>query len=378
MSQFNVNVLLFGIGNIGSTLITHLQKAREFHLKNHRIQLNIPVIANSTLAFYQKEGITDEWEADFQKSSFPYQVEDIIAFVQNGNDDPVIVVDATASDTFIQHYTAFFEAGFHVVAANKKANTQSQEFYETIRDIARKNQVYFRYETNVGASLPVIQTLKDLYLAHEKITKIRGVFSGSLSYIFNRFGSEDLPFSKLVQEAERLGFTEPDSREDLSGNDVARKLLIVAREIGLKLSIEEIYTQSLFVPEIDTIMSLTTYKSLQKYLDQPYEIAKKSQKANHVLRYIGELEVVTHNLQVKLISVPKDSSLGQLQNSDNFFEIYTESNGNYPIIIQGAGAGNEVTARGVMSDILKIGHSLKLNKSRSNLSHYNSPSKIKL
>lgn len=359
MSQFNVNVLLFGIGNIGSSLITHIQKAREFHLKNHHIQLNIPVIANSTLAFYQKEGITHEWEADFQKTSFPYQVEDIIAFVQNGNDDPVIVVDATASDTFIRHYTTFFEAGFHVVAANKKANTQSTEFYDTLRAIAKKNQVSFRYETNVGASLPIIQTLQDLRNAHEKVTQIRGVFSGSLSYIFNRFGSEDIPFSKLVQEAERLGFTEPDSREDLSGNDVARKLLIVAREIGLPGSFEEIYVQSLFVPEIDETMSLATYKTLQKYLDEPFEIAKKSQKTNHVLRYIGELDATTQTLQVKLISVPRDSTLGQLRNSDNLFEIYTESNGDYPIIIQGAGAGKEVTARGVLSDIFKIATQIK-------------------
>lgn len=378
MSLFKVNVLIFGIGNIGSTLITQIQNAREFHLKHHQIQIKIPVIANSTLAFFKKEGITDEWEADFDQSSFPYHIHDIIDLVKNLNEDPVIVIDATASDTFIQHYVTFFEEGFYVVAANKKANTQSQEFYETIREIAQNNQVTFKYETNVGASLPIIQTIVDLLNAHEKITKIRGVFSGSLSYIFNRFGSENQRFSKLVQEAERLGFTEPDSREDLSGNDVARKLLIVAREIGLKCSFEDIYIQSLFVPEIDRTMSLATYKTLQKYLDEPFEIAKKSQIKNHVLRYIGELEVATQTLQVKLISVPKDSDLGQLQNSDNVFEIYTESNGDYPIIIQGAGAGKEVTARGVLSDVFKISLSLKLYKSMSDIRHYNSPSKIKL
>lgn len=365
MSPFSINVVLFGIGNIGSTLITQIQKARDFHVQHHHLQLNIPLIANSTLAFFEKEGITHEWEADFQKSSFPYRIEDLIHYVQNLNDDPVVVVDATASDTFVKDYLTFFEAGFHVVAANKKANTTSPAFYHQLRTTAHKNQVTFRYETNVGASLPIIQTLRDLYEAHENITKIRGVFSGSLSYIFNRYGNEDLPFSKFLHEAERLGLTEPDSREDLSGKDVARKLLIAAREIGLHVSMEDVSIESLFVPEIDLDMSIASYSTLQKLFDTPFEKAKKSQKPDHVLRYVGELDVDSQRLHVSLISVPKNSALGQLKNSDNLVEIFTASHGVHPLIIQGAGAGKEITARGVLSDLLKTSQFIKASNFRS-------------
>lgn len=364
MPLFKVNLLIFGIGNIGSALITQIQKAADFHMKNHNLQLNISVIANSTLALFQKEGLSHQWQADFTAFSFPYQIEDIIKFTQSLSDDPVVVVDATASKNFVENYLIFFESGFHVVAANKNATTRSQKFYLELKEASKKNQVSFQYETNVGASLPILQTLFDLYQSHEKVTKIRGVFSGSLSYIFNRFGEEDLPFSKLVQDAELLGLTEPDSREDLSGMDVARKLLIVAREVGLQVSMEDVSVQTLFVPEFDSSMSLATFKTLQKFLDEPFDKAKKSQLPQHALRYVGELDVITQKLDVKLISVPKKSSLGQLKNSDNLFEIYTVSHGAQPLIIQGAGAGKEITARGVLSDILKTSTFIKTSSIR--------------
>jgi aspartokinase/homoserine dehydrogenase 1 len=218
------------------------------------------------------------------------------------------------------------------------------------------------YETNVGAGLPVVQTINDLHFSGEKITKIRGVFSGSLSYIFNRFSSEETSFSNILIDAEKIGLTEPDSREDLSGNDVARKLLILAREIEQQFEFDDIKIESLLVPELNEKNSKAQYTINKSLFDKPFNIAKITQADNHVLRYVGELDVLSRKLEVKLISVPKSSPLGQLKGADNLIEIYTKSYGEIPIVIQGAGAGKEVTARGVLTDILKIAEKIKIQE----------------
>jgi aspartokinase/homoserine dehydrogenase 1 len=245
------------------------------------------------------------------------------------------------------------------VAANKKANTLHFDFYSELRRNLKKCDKDFLYETNVGAGLPVVQTINDLHFSGEKITKIRGVFSGSLSYIFNRFSSEEVPFSEILADAEKLGLTEPDSREDLSGNDVARKLLILAREIEHKFEFSDIQIASLLLPDLNENNSKASYSISKQLFDQPFHIAKITQLDNHILRYVGEFDVNTKKLEVKLVSVPKSSPLGQLKGADNLIEIYTSSYGEIPIVIQGAGAGKQVTARGVLADILKIAEKIK-------------------
>jgi homoserine dehydrogenase len=201
-----------------------------------------------------------------------------------------------------------------------------------------------------------------LHFSGEKITKIRGVFSGSLSYIFNRFSAEEIPFSTILSDAEKSGYTEPDSREDLSGNDVARKLLILAREIEQQFEFSDIKISSLLLPELNENSTKAHYSINKSLFDKPFQIAKITQAENHVLRYVGELDVVSKKLDVKLVSVPKTGALGQLKGADNLIEIYTKSYGEIPIVIQGAGAGKEVTARGVLADILKIAEKIKLKK----------------
>ena len=213
------------------------------------------------------------------------------------------------------------------------------------------------YETNVGAGLPLIDTIKLLHESGENITRIRGVFSGSLSYLFNKFSSENIPFSEILQEAIDQGFTEPDPREDLCGNDVARKLLILARELDLENEFEDIEIENLIPTEFREVPSKEFLSNLEK-LNVIFQEKKNAQKEKHVLRYIGDLSGDLFQnkgaLDVKLVSVSTSSPLGSLKGSDAIFEIYTESYGEQPIVIQGAGAGAKVTARGVFGDILRL------------------------
>ena len=362
MSTLKINVVLFGIGNVGSTLINQVIESQKFFLEKRNIDLRFPIITNSTLAFFEKEGVKNQWEANFAQSAIPFRVEDIIEYVQEQQFENLIAVDATASSEIIKSYIPLIQNGFNIVTANKKANTLHLDFYNELRRNLKNFDKTFLYETNVGAGLPVVQTINDLHFSGEKITKIRGVFSGSLSYIFNRFSAEETTFSKILADAEKNGFTEPDSREDLSGNDVARKLLILAREIEQKFEFDDIKIESLLLPELNEQHSKAQYAINKTLFDKPFNIAKITQAQNHVLRYVGELDVITQKLEVKLISVAKSTALGQLKGADNLIEIYTKSYGEIPIVIQGAGAGKEVTARGVLTDILKIADKIKIKE----------------
>ena len=197
-----------------------------------------------------------------------------------------------------------------------------------------------------------------LHHSGENITRIKGIFSGTLSYLFNTFSQEDKPFSEILKRAIDNGYTEPDPREDLCGNDVGRKLLILARELDLGNEFSDVKIQNL-IPENLQKGSVDEFLSRLTEFDSIYQKIKDSQKPDYVLRYVGDLhgnleKTETVELDVSLISVPKNSALGQVKGADSIFEIYTESYGNNPIVIQGAGAGAAVTARGVFGDILRL------------------------
>ena len=363
MSVLRINVILFGIGNVGSTLINQVIESQQFFFEKRNIELRFPIITNSTLAFFEKEGVKNEWEANFVQLAIPFQMQDIISYVKEQQFENLIAVDATASSEIIKHYIPLIQNGFNIVAANKKANSLGNDFYKLLRTNLNKYDKTFYYETNVGAGLPVLKTIRDLHFSGEEITKIRGVFSGSLSYIFNRFSNEEVSFSEILADAEKLGLTEPDSRQDLSGIDVARKLLILAREIEQEFEFNDITIESLLLPKQKENNSIAEYAANKQLFDKPFQFAKITQAENHSLRYVGDLNVKTKQLDVKLISVPKSSTLGQLKGADNLIEIYTKSYGDIPIVIQGAGAGKHVTARGLLSDILKVTEKIKIKES---------------
>jgi len=314
-------------------------------------------LANSKKVLLNEKGISKNWKTAIKEKGIDYEISDIFTFAKKHHFENLIAVDNTASEDFVAHYFEFVENGFDLVSSNKIANTLGYDYYQLLRGELTKYQKQYLYETNVGAGLPLIDTIKLLHLSGENITRIKGVFSGSLSYIFNTFSEVNAPFTAILKDAMNKGFTEPDPREDLSGNDVGRKLLILARELDLKNEFTDIEIQNL-IPELLQKGTIDHFLSHWDVLNDKFNELKKSQKPNHVLRYVGDLHGDLRKekgkLDVKLISVSKESALGQIKGSDSIIEIYTESYGEHPLVIQGAGAGAAVTARGVFGDILRI------------------------
>lgn len=352
-----VHLAIIGHGNVGKTLIEQVLHSSEEIKRRKNIHLKVVAVANSRKIAFNKKGFDNQWSNEVFASEKTSNVEELINFSKENQLENLIVVDNTASTDFVKNYHALAENGFDLVSSNKIFNTLPIEEYRKLRYTLNKNNKRYLYETNVGAGLPLIDTIKLLHLSGENITRIKGVFSGTLSYVFNNFSLRNDKFSTIVNEALEKGFTEPDPREDLSGNDVARKLLILARELDLINEFNDINIQNL-VPEALLSVSKQEFLLRLEDLDEEYDKIKKNQEPGHVLRYVGDLhgdlQKEKGNLDVKLISVPATSALGQLKGSDSIFEIYTESYGENPIVIMGAGAGAKVTARGVFGDILRL------------------------
>jgi len=352
-----IHLALFGPGKVGSKLLEQLSDS-EGHLRHSSgIHVKVILIADSSHALLNHQGIKSGWKG-FKSDARKYSFKDIEDYFRDNNFKNLVSIDTTASEGFPQKYISLVNAGSHIIAANKVANTLSSEFYQTLRKELKKNNKKFIYETNVGAGLPIVETLRNLHLSGEKVTRIRGVFSGSLSYIFNTYSEEDKEFSEVLKEAGLLGYTEPDARIDLSGKDVGRKLLILARELELNKELTDVKIQSLIPKQLNGETSLEEFNTRYEELDLHFGNYKKEKSNDEVLRYIGELNVTSGALEAKLIIEPKSSVLGQIKGADNVFEIYTESYKELPLVIRGAGAGAEVTARGVFGDILKISERL--------------------
>ena len=352
-----VNLAIFGHGNVGATLINQILDSQKSIENRKGLDLRIFSVSNSKKALLRANGVSKEWKNNLDNQGTPYTVQDIIDFAKAHHLENLIAVDNTASEGFVAHYDLLIESGFDLVSSNKIANTLGFDYYKSVRKNLEKNQKQYLYETNVGAGLPLIDTIKLLHLSGENITRIKGVFSGSLSYIFNTYSEKDTAFSTIVKEAMKKGFTEPDPREDLSGNDVGRKLLILARELDLQNEFSDITVENLIPEELQTLNFDAFISQIEK-MDGKFANIKKQQKEGYVLRYIGDLHGDLQKdkgiLDVQLVSVPKESALGQVSGSDSIIEIYTESYGENPLVIQGAGAGSAVTARGVFGDILRI------------------------
>ncbi|MEE9363008.1 MAG: bifunctional aspartate kinase/homoserine dehydrogenase I [Cellulophaga sp.] len=352
-----INLAIFGHGNVGGTLINQILKSAKKIEKRRGIQLNVFAIGNSKKVLLNKDGIAKNWETEIREKGVAYTFEDIIIYAKENHLENLIAVDNTANKAFVESYFDFVENGFDLVSSNKIANTLGFQYYQQLREVLDRHQKQYLYETNVGAGLPLIDTIKLLHLSGENITRIKGVFSGSLSYIFNTFSEKEVSFSTILKEAMEKGFTEPDAREDLSGNDVGRKLLILARELELKNEFSDINIQNL-IPKKFQEGDVQEFLNNFNILDAVFEKIKRDQKPNHVLRYVGDLsgnlQKDKGELNVQLVSVPKESALGQVKGADSIIEIYTESYGENPLVIQGAGAGAAVTARGVFGDIIRI------------------------
>ena len=353
-----INLVIFGRGTVGGTLIEQIFQARADILKRRNINLQIVAIANSKEVVFNHKGISPADYTAFDTLKVPYQISELIAQVQQHHLENLIAIDVTASKAFVENYLLLVENGFDLVSANKIANTIGYPFYKKLRETLTQYKKQYLYETNVGAGLPLIDTIKLLHHSGENITRIRGIFSGTLSFLFNTYSASDASFSEILQKAIDSGYTEPDPREDLCGNDVGRKLLILARELDLENEFEEVSIENLIPPTLRE-GSREEFLSRLREFDPIYQEIKDKAPQGTVLRYVGDLhgdlsQTATARLEVKLVSVPVTSALGQVKGADSIFEIYTESYGENPIVIQGAGAGAAVTARGVFGDILRI------------------------
>jgi aspartokinase/homoserine dehydrogenase 1 len=264
------------------------------------------------------------------------------------------IVDCTADPGIAGHYYDWLRKGIHVITPNKKANSGPLDQYLKLRALQRQSYTHYFYEATVGAGLPTVSTLRGLLETGDKILQIEGIFSGTLSYIFNNF-KDGRAFSEVVGEAKEAGFTEPDPRDDLSGTDVARKVIILARESGLKLELSNIPVESL-VPE-----PLRACASAQEFMQQlpkfDPEFAKKQEDADNageVLRYVGVVDVTNQKGVVELRRYKKDHPFAQLSGSDNIIAFTTRRYKNQPLIVRGPGARAQVTTGRIFRDILRL------------------------
>jgi len=266
------------------------------------------------------------------------------------------LLDCTADSSIVEAYPLFIDANLHVITPNKRANTLPWRRYKALREQFVARQKHFLFETNVGAGLPIISTLRDLVVSGDVVTKVEGVFSGTLSYLFNTFDGS-APFSGLVADALRLGFTEPDPREDLSGQDVARKLLVLARQIGMKMDLDDVRVDSLVPRQLTT--GPFSQRFFSEYAAFDADMAQRLQTArahDAVLRYVGTFE--NGRALAELKEFPSSHPFATTQGADNIIAFTTKRYSRTPLIVQGPGAGADVTAMGVFSDIFKLLHYL--------------------
>jgi aspartokinase/homoserine dehydrogenase 1 len=349
-------VIVIGVGNIGSALLRQLHQQHSY-LLSQGFDVRVCSIANSKRYILDSAGLDlSQWPDELSRSHFkmhPRHLAEKIAELELTN---AVLVDCTASPDIAEAYPDFVNANLHIVTPNKKANVLPWKQYAALTELMKKRQKYFLYEANVGAGLPVISTLGDLIASGDHIIKVEGIFSGTLSYIFNHFDGKK-PFSEVLREAHELGFTEPDPRDDLSGDDVARKLLIVARHLGLRLDMKDIRFENLVPPSLRAeAFSTNLFSRFTRVDARMQQKLDAARSRGAVLRYVGILE--GHSAVAGLREMPLSHPFAGTKGSDNIIAITSHRYSPTPLVVQGPGAGADVTAMGVFSDILKLLHYL--------------------
>ncbi|OZJ03520.1 hypothetical protein BZG36_03422 [Bifiguratus adelaidae] len=348
-----VNVGIVGVGLVGSELIAQLVA--------HGASRNLRIVALSSskkmhLSNEQYTGITSDWRQAVD-SGEPSDLGRLASYLAAGKDHGV-VIDCTSSDSVAELYPSWLKQGLSIVTPNKKGFSGDLNLYKSIVELSRSANGPFAYhESTVGAGLPVLATLTDLVKTGDKVTKIEGIFSGTLSYIFNNFSSlsssEPKNFSEIVSVAKELGYTEPDPRDDLNGMDVARKVTICARAIGLPATLETLAVENIVPSALQTVASASEFLDRLPEFDAHFaELNGEALKEKQVLRYVGVVDPQGGS-GVKLVKYPASHPFASLQGSDNIIKFTTERFPN-GLIIQGAGAGAAVTAFGIFSDLIKV------------------------
>lgn len=347
---FSIGVI--GPGNVGAAFIEQLCAAQPQLRDKANLDLRLRGIASSTRMLLCDRSSGPDWKKEMASRSIPVDLDAFAAHLLSAHLPHAVIVDCSASPAVADRYADWLAAGIHVVTPNKQAGAGEQQRYDVIRAAATASGARFRYEATVCAGLPVISTLRDLCDTGDQITSIQGIFSGTLAWLFNRFDGK-VPFSKLVTDARGMGYTEPDPRDDLSGTDVARKLVILAREAGRELTLEQVKVESL-VPASLQQASLEDFMARLQEVDSGFGERLAAANANgHVLRYVAQLDA-DGNASVGLVAMAQTHAFANLRETDNIVQFTTRRYCDNPLIVQGPGAGPEVTAAGVFADVLRV------------------------
>jgi aspartokinase/homoserine dehydrogenase 1 len=357
LSHKTISIGVIGPGTVGAALLRQIEKQSDRLAREFNLDLRVRAIARSQKMLLGDRRVDiSNWQEEFDAGAVDT---DLDVFEQHVNPDHLphaVIIDCTASEFIASKYADWLARGVHVITPNKKAFSGTGADYKALQDAADEGSSHYFYETTVGAALPVISTLCDLIYTGDEVRSIRGIFSGTLAYLFNVYDGSK-PFSEIVREAKESGYTEPDPRDDLSGMDVARKLTILARELGQKIEIGDFPVQNL-VPEALCDCSIEEFlERLPEYDDDIESVFNKAAAENKQLRYVAALDA-GGNAAVGLEAVDNDHPFCNINLTDNIVQFETERYSANPLVIQGPGAGPEVTAAGVFADLLRLANYL--------------------
>ncbi|PWL37604.1 bifunctional aspartate kinase/homoserine dehydrogenase I [Flagellimonas aquimarina] len=349
-----LNLFVMGVGNVGSKFLNQIKQQKKYLKEELKLNIRVIGISNSRTMDFDEDGISlKDWETTLANGR-KADKEVFFKIVKKLNYRNSVFVDNTASEQVSESYPDYLKNSISVVTCNKIACSSDYDYYRYLKQLAKQYNSPFLFETNVGAGLPIIDTLKHLIASGDKVKKIQAVLSGSLNFVFNNF-NDSVTFHDIVKQAQEEGYTEPDPTIDLSGIDVMRKILILARESGNQLDIEQIENDS-FLPKesLDTKSNEAFFASLKKNETTFQKMFKEAKDADSKLKYVAQFE--DGKARVGLQKIPKGHDFYNLEGSDNIVLFYTERYPNQPLIIKGAGAGADVTASGIFADIIRIGN----------------------
>jgi bifunctional aspartokinase / homoserine dehydrogenase 1 len=353
LSPHTISMGLVGPGSVGSAFLEQLASQAARLTRDFRLDLRLRGILTSRRMLLADASIPF---GDWRTALAAGPAADICMFEQHVHADHLphaVIVDCSASTQVAEQYPRWLAAGIHVVTPNKKANSAEFAFYERLRETRRLGGSHYLYEATVGAGLPIIQTLRDLRETGDEIRRVEGILSGTLSYLFNVWDGRE-PFSSIVRDAKASGYTEPDPRDDLSGMDVARKLIILGREMGLRLELRDIELESLIPASLASCAADEFLDRLPQLDSLMLERFKAAQARGRVLRYVGALDAATGRATVGLVALERSHPFANINLTDNIVRFVTSRYDHNPLVVQGPGAGPAVTAGGVFADLLRV------------------------